>query len=132
MRRHVDAEQAQAFERAGHGLRVLRFHDVHIDLQAVGCRLVCFRHAFLQEHCDELHGGVEIAGQELAVRPFKPQLECQLVMAFPIAFLQQGHAGREIHAGRCVSRRCLGLASGMQVDPRHLCLLIWFNEACST
>ena len=43
VRRQVDAEQAQARERAVDGLRVFRLHDMELDLQAVDGRLVDFR-----------------------------------------------------------------------------------------
>ena len=43
--RDVDAEQAQARERAVNGLRVLPLHDLQVDFEMINGRLIDFRGA---------------------------------------------------------------------------------------
>ncbi len=46
--RDFNAEQVQARERAGHGLRVFPLHDMQLDLEMISGRLVDFRGPSLQ------------------------------------------------------------------------------------
>jgi hypothetical protein len=56
MCRQVNAEQAQAHERARYSLLVFRLHDVELDLQVVDRRLVDFRSPALKQLPDQLFG----------------------------------------------------------------------------
>ena len=127
--RDVDAEQAQARERAVDGLRVFRLHDMELDLEMIDGRLVDFRRPALQQLHNHLLGLFEVAGQKLALRAFEPQAEHQFVLAAPVAFVQQRHAGRKIHARRRIGRRRLGLSPGTQIDRRHLRFLVAVDQA---
>ena len=73
--RDVDTKQTEAFERDGHGLRVLRLHGMEQDLQVVGCRLVDFRLPSLLQLPNQSLGCVEVTGQKLTFRAFEPQPE---------------------------------------------------------
>ena len=128
--RQVDAEQAQARERAGHGLLVFRLHDMEQDLQVVDGRLVDFRRRALQQLRNQLLGFVEVTAQKLALRAFEPQAEHQFVLAAPVAFVEQRHAGRKIRARRRIGRRRLGLSPGTQIDRRHLRFLVPVDQPC--
>src|ERR1700694_695606 len=81
--RDVNAEQAQARERGGHGLRSFRLNGVEQDLEVIDGRLVDFRRRALQQLSHQLLGGFEVSAQELALRAFEPYTERQLVMAAP-------------------------------------------------
>ena len=86
--RQVNAEQAQARERAVDGLRVFPLHDMELDLQAVGGRDVDVRRPAPQQLPNQLLGLLEVTGQKLALRAFEPQAERQLVLAAPVPFVQ--------------------------------------------
>ena len=73
---------------------------------------------------EPLLGRRELSRQKLALRAFEPQAERQFVLAAPVAFVQQRHAGREIDARRRIGRRRLGLSPGTQIDRRHLRFLV--------
>ena len=77
-------------------------------------------------------GYVEITAQKLALRAFEPQAKRQFVLAAPVPFLEQRHAGRKIHARGRIGRRRLGLSPGAQVDRRHLRFLVPIDKQCST
>jgi hypothetical protein len=77
-----------------------------------------------------LLGFFEVAAQKLALRAFEPQAERQLVLAAPVPFVQQRHAGRKILARRRIGRRRLGLSPGTQVDRRHLRFLVAIDQQC--
>ena len=47
-------------------------------------------------------GYIEIAAQKLALRAFEAKAEHQVVLAVPISFVDQRHAGRKVHAPRRV------------------------------
>ena len=96
MRRQVDAEQAQARERDGHGLGVFRLHGMEQDLQVVSGRLIDFRRPALQQLPNQLLGCVEATGQKFALRAFEPQVEGQFAVAAPGRFIQERHASRKI------------------------------------
>ncbi len=128
--RQVNAEQAQARKRAGHRLLVFRLHDMKLELHAVDGRLVDFRGAALQQPHDQLLGFSEVTAQKLALRAFEPQAERQRVLAAPVPFVQQRHAGRKIRARRRIGRRRLGLSPGAQLDRRHLRFLVPVDQPC--
>ena len=74
-RRDVNAEQAQARERGGHGLRVFRLHGMEQDLQVVDGRLVDFRCLALDQLRNQLLGYFEVSAEKLALRAFEAQRE---------------------------------------------------------
>ena len=93
-------------------------------------RLVDFRRPALQQLPNQLLGLLEVTAQKLALRAFEPQAERQLVLAAPVPFVQQRHAGRKIHARRRIGRRRLGLSPGTQIDRRHLRFLVPVDQPC--
>jgi hypothetical protein len=124
----VNAEQAKTRERAVDGLRGFALHNMQIDLQAGGVRELHGRSSALEQLHNQLVGFFEITAQDLALRAFEPQAECQLMVAAPVPFVQQCHAGRKIHARRRIRRGRLGLAPGTQVDRRYLGFLVEINQ----
>ncbi len=90
----VDAEQAQARERTGHRLRVFSPHDMQLDRQVVGSRLVNFRCASMQQLHNQLLAFFKVTAQKFALRAFEPQAERQRVVPSPVFVVEQVHAGR--------------------------------------
>src|SRR5712671_3540417 len=80
MSRHFDAEEVQALESDVNTLRYFRFYEMQMNLEAVGGRLVDFRRASRQQLRDESFGLVEVPVQVFALRTFKTQGECELVL----------------------------------------------------
>jgi hypothetical protein len=86
----------------------------------VDARLLDLARTALQELQNQLFGRVEVTSQKLALRSFEPEAERQLVLAAPVLFVQQRHAGGKIRGRRRIGRRLLGSSSSTQFDSRHL------------
>ena len=67
---------------------------MQLDLEMVDGRLIDFQRPALQQLRNQVLGAFEVTAQKLALRSFEPQVERQLLVAAPVLFVQQRHAGR--------------------------------------
>src|SRR3984957_17496859 len=73
--RHLNAKQAQAFESHINTLRLFRFYDVQMNLEAVGRCLVDCRRTSSYQLINQPLGFIEISAQEFTLSTLKKQGE---------------------------------------------------------
>src|SRR5713101_7231234 len=105
---------------------------MQLDLEMVDGRLVDFGRSALQQLPNQVLGAFEVTELKLALRTFERQAKCQLVLAAPVAFLQERHASRKIRARRCICRGRFGLSTGTKIDRRNTYFLVVIDQQCGT
>src|ERR1700754_1765382 len=116
MRRHVDAEQTQAFERTADRARVFRPHDMKIDLESAHRPHVDSGSASGKKLRDEPFRFFEFSVEKFTLGALEPYGERELIAAVPALLAKQGHGKGKILACRSIGRRSLGALSRYQVQ----------------
>ena len=128
VRRHPDAEQAQALERPLDGARKLRLEDRKLDVESVGAGPVDVRRAPLAHLDDERLGGAEARAEEVATGALEADVARQRVVALPRIVGEQLAGAGQIADRRRVRAARLGASGRREIELRDPAALIEVSD----